>query len=251
MKPKAKVKIAVDVLMTLGMLFLMGYQFWGDVAHEWAGAGMFVLFILHHALNGGWYKSLFRGKYSPARIFQLVIDLLVLLDMLGLMVSGVILSNHVFDFLPILGGMGFARTLHMLASFWGFLLMALHLGLHWSVFLGMARKAPAFQKPSRRRTIVLNLLGGAVALYGVVAFFRRDLPTYLFLQTHFVFFDFTPPGTTPTPFRRTRSSTTPMRRKSLRTAPRSWTSSTTPAPTCRPCSSGTTGTTNLVPLLTR
>ena len=47
MKPKAKVKIAVDVLMTLGMLFLMGYQFWGDVAHEWAGAGMFVLFILH------------------------------------------------------------------------------------------------------------------------------------------------------------------------------------------------------------
>lgn len=213
MKPKAKVKIAVDVLMTLGMLFLMGYQFWGDVAHEWAGAGMFVLFILHHALNGGWYKSLFRGKYSPARIFQLVIDLLVLLDMLGLMVSGVILSNHVFDFLPILGGMGFARTLHMLASFWGFLLMALHLGLHWSVFLGMARKAPAFQKPSRRRTIVLNLLGGAVALYGVVAFFRRDLPTYLFLQTHFVFFDFTPPGTTPTPFRRTRSSTTAIAAK--------------------------------------
>lgn len=53
MKPKAKVKIAVDVLMTLGLLFLMGYQFWGDVAHEWAGAGMFVLFILHHALNGG------------------------------------------------------------------------------------------------------------------------------------------------------------------------------------------------------
>ena len=159
MKPKAKVKIAVDVLMTLGMLFLMGYQFWGDVAHEWAGAGMFVLFILHHALNGGWYKSLFRGKYTPFRVFQIVVDALVLLDMLGLMVSEVILSNHVFDFLPILGGMGFARTLHMLASFWGFLLMALHLGLHWNVFLGMARKAPAFQKPSRRRTIVLNLLG--------------------------------------------------------------------------------------------
>lgn len=147
MKPKAKVKIAVDVLMTLGMLFLMGYQFWGDVAHEWAGAGMFVLFILHHALNGGWYKSLFRGKYSPARIFQLVIDLLVFLDMLGLMVSGVILSNHVFNFLPILGGMGFARTLHMLASFWGFLLMALHLGLHWNVFWGWPEKRRLFRSP--------------------------------------------------------------------------------------------------------
>lgn len=39
----------------------------------------------------------------------------------------------------------------------------------------------------------------------------------------------TPPGTTPTPFRRTRSSTTPMRRKSPRTASRSWTLSITPA----------------------
>lgn len=171
MKPKAKVKIAVDVLMTLGMLFLMGYQFWGDVAHEWAGAGMFVLFILHHALNGGWYKSLFRGKYSPARIFQLVIDLLVFLDMLGLMVSGVILSNHVCAFLPIQGGMSFARTLHMLASFWGFLLMALHLGLHWNVFLGMARNALAFQKPSWRRTIVLNVPGrGGGALWNLRLF---------------------------------------------------------------------------------
>lgn len=171
MKPKAKVKIAVDVLMTLGMLFLMGYQFWGDVAHEWAGAGMFVLFILHHALNGGWYKSLFRGKYTPFRVFQIVVDALVLLDMLGLMVSGVILSNHVFDFLPILGGMGFARTLHMLASFWGFLLMALHLGLHWNVFLGMARNALAFQKPSWRRTIVLNVPGrGGGALWNLRLF---------------------------------------------------------------------------------
>ena len=45
---KAKCKIAIDVLMALGLLFLMGYQFWGDVAHEWAGAGMFALFIAHH-----------------------------------------------------------------------------------------------------------------------------------------------------------------------------------------------------------
>ena len=55
MKPKAALKIAVDIAMTLGLLFLMGYQFWGDVAHEWIGAGMFLLFILHHILNGIWY----------------------------------------------------------------------------------------------------------------------------------------------------------------------------------------------------
>ncbi len=33
-KPKAICKILIDVLMTLALLFLMGYQFWGEVAHE-------------------------------------------------------------------------------------------------------------------------------------------------------------------------------------------------------------------------
>ena len=42
MKPKAILKLAVDVVMTLALLFLMGYQFWGEAPHEWVGAGMFV-----------------------------------------------------------------------------------------------------------------------------------------------------------------------------------------------------------------
>ena len=137
MNPKSILKIVVDVLMTLALLFLMGYQFWGDTAHEWAGAGMFVLFVVHHILNGNWYKNLFLGKYSPLRVFQLFVDFLVFLAMLGLMVSGMMLSNHVFAFLNIQGGMSFARLLHMAASHWGFILMALHLGLHWGMFLAV------------------------------------------------------------------------------------------------------------------
>lgn len=125
----------------LALLFLMGYPWWGDVAHEWAGAGMFALFIAHHILNAGWWRSLGKGRYTPARVLQLVIDLLVLLAMLGLMVSGVMLSNHVFAFLPISGGMSFARLLHMASVYWGFVLLSLHLGLHWNMILGMVRPA--------------------------------------------------------------------------------------------------------------
>ena len=70
MKPKTAVKIAVDVLMTLALLFLMGYQFWQDAAHEWVGAGMFLLFILHHILNGSWYRSICKGKYTQPGSFS-------------------------------------------------------------------------------------------------------------------------------------------------------------------------------------
>lgn len=47
MKPKTIIKLTVDVFMTALFLLLMGYQFWGEAAHEWIGAGMLILFIAH------------------------------------------------------------------------------------------------------------------------------------------------------------------------------------------------------------
>lgn len=46
-------KIAADLAMTVLLLLLMAKQLTGDVAHEWLGAGMFVFWIAHHALNFG------------------------------------------------------------------------------------------------------------------------------------------------------------------------------------------------------
>lgn len=148
---KGKLKITVDALMILALLFLMGYQLWGDVAHEWAGAGMFLLFLLHHGLNAPWHESLFRGRYTPMRAAVLLVDLLLFLAMLGLMASGVLLSNHVFAFLPLQGGAGLARLMHLVCSHWLFVLTGLHLGLHWGMFLSLARKAFGRTQPSRLR----------------------------------------------------------------------------------------------------
>lgn len=190
MKQKRVIKIITDVLMTAGLLFLTGYQFWGEVAHEWAGAAMFLLFILHHILNAGWYRNLFRGKYTPVRIFQIVVDLLVFAAMIGLMVSGILLSNHVFAFLDLTGGISFARLLHMASSYWGFVLMALHLGLHWGMFVGMARKTFRWRASEKVRKLLSYILSTGSAVYGLFAFLRRDMLTYMFVRTHFVFLDF-------------------------------------------------------------
>lgn len=190
MKPKQIVKISVDAAMTLGMLFLMGYHLWGDTVHEWVGAGLFLLFILHHILNWRWWTGLFRGKYTAVRILQTTINLLSLAAMLGLMVRGVILSSKVFAFLQIRGHMAFARRLHMAASYWGFLLMTAHLGLHWGMVLGLALKMGKTKLPGRPVSPWLTLLGALIAIYGVVAMVRRNLATYLFLRAEFVFLDF-------------------------------------------------------------
>lgn len=190
MKPKAIVKITVDILMTLALLFLVGYQLWGEVAHEIAGAGLFVLFILHHILNIQWYTSLFKGKYTVVRIFQIVIDVSVLIVMLMLMYSGIAMSRHVFAFLPVHSGLAMARRLHILGSYWGFLLMSLHLGFHWSMILSMLKKAFPIQKKSKIRTGLCRIAGIVIAGYGAYIPIKRDFVTYLLLKQEFVFLDY-------------------------------------------------------------
>lgn len=183
-----KLKRAIDVLMTAALLILMGYQFWGEKAHEWVGAGTFILFAAHHILNRGWYRNLFRGKYSPMRIFQVCIDMLTLLSMIALMYSGIVLSRYVFAFLPIGNGMALARQLHILGSYWGFLLMSLHFGLHWNMVLGMVKRKK--KVVPRSVNVASFIIGLVVALYGAWVFVKRDFFTYLFLQSHFVFLDY-------------------------------------------------------------
>lgn len=190
MKPKAMLKLAVDIFMTLALLFLMGYHLWGDAPHEWVGAGMIVLFIAHHILNGNWHKTLFKGKYNAMRIVTLVIDFLVLVSMLAQMYSGIVMSRHVFVFLPIDGGMALARRLHILGAYWGFVLMSLHLGLHWNMILGMTRKAAGIKNGSKIRGIIAFVAGLIIAGYGVWVFIKRDLCTCLLLKTEFVFLDY-------------------------------------------------------------
>lgn len=191
MKPKVILKIAVDIAMTIALLLLMTYELIGQATHEWIGINMFVLFVAHHILNRKWSKNLLKGKYTALRIMQTALVALVLLSMLGSMVSGVILSRHVLSFLPISGGRAFARTLHMISAYWGFVFMSLHLGFHWSMMMGMAGKL--VKKPSNIRKWALRAVAILIAGYGVYAFVKRDIGSYMLLKNQFVFFDFEEP----------------------------------------------------------
>ena len=193
MKPKMMLKMGIDLVMTVLLLCQMAYMLVGETVHEYLGTAMFVLFILHHLLNRNWYRSLKKGRYGAVRILQTAVNTLVLLCMLGLMVSGVILSREVFAFLPIQGGMGFARILHMLASYWGFVLMSVHLGLHWGMVMGMARRLGRTKEGSAVRTVVLRLLAAAVCIFGIYAFAKNNIADYLFQRSQFVFFDMEQP----------------------------------------------------------
>lgn len=79
----------------------------------------------------------------------------------------------------------------MLSAYWGFALMSVHLGFHWSMMVGMAKKL--FRKPSAVRQLAGRLLALAVAGYGIYAFVKRGIGSYMLLRNPFVFFDFEEP----------------------------------------------------------
>ena len=191
MKAKQILKIVTDIAMTVILLLLMAYSLVGEKAHEWLGISMFVLFILHHVLNNKWSRSVFKGKYTPYRVLQTTFVVLALASMLGSMVSGIILSRYAFSFLPITGGSSWARMLHLLSAYWGFAFISLHLGLHWSMMMGMVKRM--FRKPSAVRAWIVRCVGFLIAGYGVYAFLKREIDSYMLLKIQFVFFNFDEP----------------------------------------------------------
>ncbi|MGN0394559.1 MAG: DUF4405 domain-containing protein [Coprococcus sp.] len=188
---KTMIKILVDIGMTISLLFLMTYELIGQATHEWIGVIIFILFIVHHILNHKWSKHLLKGKYTLYRMIQTVLVFGVLATMIGAMVSGIILSRHVFSFLPVNGRRSLARSIHMLSAYWGLVLMSLHLGFHWSMMMGMARKL--VKKQSSLRTWMLRMIALLIAGFGIWAFIKRQIGSYMLLRNQFVFFDFDEP----------------------------------------------------------
>lgn len=180
------IRRCVDALMTAALLLLMSYSLIGEAVHEWLGTGMGLLFLLHLVLNRKWLQGLGSGRYAPYRVLQTALAALCLLAMLGLLFSGVLLSQCLFPALRIRGLTGAARRLHMACSFWGFVLMSVHLGFHWGMVLPMGRLPPVLAR-------LLRALGWLTAAYGVYAFWKRGFPDYLLLRNHFLFLDYEEP----------------------------------------------------------
>ena len=190
MKPKMKIKMGIDVSMTVLLLLLMAYQIAGQELHEWLGVGMLALFLLHNILNIRWYGNLFKGKYILLRVMQVLINISVLASMLCLGFSGIVMSRHVFAELSIHGPMATARTMHLAASYWGFVLMSIHLGFHWSMVLGMFRRLWGRKKTPAAFVWLIRFMAIFIAGYGVYCFHKENIVSYMFLKQEFVFFDF-------------------------------------------------------------
>ena len=95
---------------------------------------------------------------------------------------GMAMSAHAAPFLYGMLPVAFSRQTHLAMSYWSFLLMGLHLGLH----------IPAMTAGLKWSGKVKTAVGAAFAVVSGVGFWlliRNNIPDYLFFRTHFAFFD--------------------------------------------------------------
>lgn len=187
MMNKQRIKRILDIALTLLLGVQMAYSLVGEASHEITGLCMLALLALHHALNGGFHRRLFRGRYSPYRGALTAIDAAMLLIFLMQGVSGLAMAKHVTLFS---GGLSadWARKLHLLGAYWGFALCGVHAGLHMTPLVRRWQKLR-----SRPAKILWALAVVASVGYGIFAFVKRGLPGYMTLKQQFVFFDFGEP----------------------------------------------------------
>ena len=167
----------IDLLMTIALMLLMSKQITEQSGHEYIGIIMFVLFIIHQYLNRRWYTALFKGKYNANRILSTTINLSLLISFIMTAFSGILISEN-FPELNIEALTSYARTIHLCCSYLSFVLMGLHLGLHWGM---IALK------------IKSNFLGITACIFsgwGLYVFMSARLYKYIFLITEFAFIDY-------------------------------------------------------------
>ena len=176
-----RIKRIIDIFMTLIITPLMAYQVTGEAAHEWLGVSMVLIVIIHQVLNIKWYASLFKGNYNSYRILSIIIDVLLIISFALTVISGVSMSNHAVPFLYNLINVNTARVMHLAFSYWSFILMGLHIGMHVNV---MTAKI----KPNIKN--VLAIIFMLISGYGFYIFLKSGIINYILFRTHFAFLDY-------------------------------------------------------------
>ena len=180
---KNRIKKTIDIALTVLLLCLMAHQVTGESGHEWAGIGMTILLIVHHILNIRWYAVLFKGKYNAYRIVTTVVNVLLLAAITLTAFCGMSMSVYAVPFLYGMADMVFVRTAHLAMSYWSFILMGVHLGLHLPAMTASLR-------PGRAAKAVCTALFAAAAGLGLWLFVRGGVTEYITFRTHFAFIDY-------------------------------------------------------------
>ncbi|HBO39426.1 MAG TPA: hypothetical protein DD638_12275 [Pasteurellaceae bacterium] len=190
MPKKYYFQLIQDIILTVILLALTGYHLWSESVHEWLGLVFLALILSHTGLNLWWFKKLLQGEYTAYRLLQTVLNIVLIALFLTAVISGIILSKHIFADFFFHSTTDLARKTHMLSVHWIQIVIALHLGLHWKALANMLSKIFNLNSDSVGTKYFLPAIWMLISVYGFYVFRKRALFPYLIGQVDFAFFNY-------------------------------------------------------------
>ena len=163
-------RFLLDMVLLVLILLDMGFHFLPQLWHEILGLVLLAGVLWHLGLNRRWFSSLGRGRWNQLRMLQTGLGLLLLLCFLTAMVTGIIISNHVFrDFWTgaALHRSIFVHQLHIASAYLMVIFCGMHLGMHWQGLWQRLRRLPLIGRLEAHPALrfwVLVLIGWAGVL---------------------------------------------------------------------------------------
>ena len=115
MRIKKICKLCIDIGMLVITFLLMASERTGIVLHMFLGAALFVLVVAHNILNLAWWAGIGKGTYSRTRWMRTIWNVLLLIDFLLVMISGIL----------------YAVDLHRITALLFLILTVIHIRVHW------------------------------------------------------------------------------------------------------------------------
>lgn len=170
---KNRWKFWFDIVLAI----LFGLLFTPEVTslafHEIAGLVWGAAIIGHLCINKDWVigisKKIFAKTLKGKTKFSSFLILVLFIDMVIIMISGLFLSKVVFPEVRYSIGINW-KALHIVSSLFGLVIVGIHIGMHWNWIKQMGRHFPnlatlfTFQRPSRKVVSRIVLAIGTIAL---------------------------------------------------------------------------------------
>jgi hypothetical protein len=174
-------RLSFDLAAAGLLLFGLSYWWLGNVAHEIAGILLLLLVLLHNGFNRRWYGKASRARFTADRLFNVGVTLALAISMLLLLVTSAMITSVLPEWLPA-GAALTAQQAHVLAAYWAFVAVAIHLGLRWAVIMAALRRLLGIRRANRWRTLALRLAALCIAIQGMRSFVALGLTSRLTMQ---------------------------------------------------------------------
>lgn len=172
---KNYIRIVLDLLMAVTFVLLMNPRVLDGLPfHEIAGTVIGVAILIHIGLNYRWVvnttKKILDSKLPNKTRFGYMLNVLLLIAMAGVIITGIFISRVVFPGLAIQGSR-WLRGLHGLFADSTLVLVGLHIALHWQWVMTICKKAFKTKAGKVRKGVLVPVVLSLTILAGGIQWF--------------------------------------------------------------------------------